>query len=351
MPEISVIMPVYNAEKYLAEAIESILNQTYTSFEFLIFNDGSTDNSANIINGYKDERIKLFSDEKNSGILIRLNQGIEVAKGKYIARMDADDISHPNRFETQINYFLQHQETALVYTNTMVIDSHGKRSNYSRVSPKNREDARAQLFFHCNIVHPSIMVKTEILQEFKYTPEFELSEDFYLFWQILRKYNVGYVDEIGLSYRSHEKNVCHTENVKQNAVVKKIYSIQLCDFLNKEVNPKEIELHFNTLRSIENLKNYKSAFEWLKLLRKTNRATNYFQKEYFEIYLSEYWKRLINYKIFLNQSILLIPYIFGSLSNTSNLSEKTIFLFRCFIRTPIIGWIPRYLLYLYRKIK
>ena len=95
MPQVTVLMPVFNGEKYLAEAIESILNQTFKDFEFLIVDDGSEDRSAEIINSYKDKRIKLLRNERNLGVSRSCNKGIKLAEGKYIARMDCDDISLP----------------------------------------------------------------------------------------------------------------------------------------------------------------------------------------------------------------------------------------------------------------
>ena len=103
-PKISVIMPVYNMEKFLAKAIDSILNQTINNFEFIIINDGSTDNSLNILKSYNDKRIKIINNSKNLGIAKSLNKGKEVAVGEYIARQDADDISEPDRFFHQLDY-------------------------------------------------------------------------------------------------------------------------------------------------------------------------------------------------------------------------------------------------------
>ena len=100
-PKITVLMPVYNAGKYLREAIDSILNQSFSDFEFLIINDGSTDNSKNIIESYNDQRIKFIENDKNSGVIFSLNRGLDLAKGGYIARMDADDISLRDRLKIQ----------------------------------------------------------------------------------------------------------------------------------------------------------------------------------------------------------------------------------------------------------
>ncbi|MBA3284207.1 MAG: glycosyltransferase family 2 protein, partial [Nitrosopumilus sp.] len=103
MPKVTVLMPVYNASAYLHDAIQSILNQTFQDFEFLIIDDGSSDNSEIIIKGYKDKRIRFIKNEQNIGISATLNKGIELASCELIARMDADDVSYPKRLEKQYN--------------------------------------------------------------------------------------------------------------------------------------------------------------------------------------------------------------------------------------------------------
>lgn len=103
-PFISVLMPVYNCENYIREAVESILNQTYANFEFIIIDDASTDQTVAIIQSYKDKRIHLVVKPKNSGLTNSLNYGLTIAKGKYIARMDGDDISLPNRFQNKLKF-------------------------------------------------------------------------------------------------------------------------------------------------------------------------------------------------------------------------------------------------------
>ena len=132
MPEITVLMPVYNGEKYLRPAIESILNQTFSDFEFLIINDGSTDNSESIILSYKDERIRYVKNENNLKLIKTLNKGIDLARGKYIARMDADDISLPTRLEREIEYMESHPECGLVSVFPYVMSESGKILHKSR---------------------------------------------------------------------------------------------------------------------------------------------------------------------------------------------------------------------------
>jgi len=124
MCKVSVVMSVYNAERYLEEAIESILNQTYQDFEFIIINDGSTDSSLDLINKYNDKRIRLI-DQENKGLSKSLNTGISSAKGIYIARMDADDISFPQRIETQLEFLEKNADYVVIGSNAKIIDAEG----------------------------------------------------------------------------------------------------------------------------------------------------------------------------------------------------------------------------------
>ena len=138
-PEISVIMPVYNGDKFLIKSIKSILNQTFKNFEFIIINDGSSDNSLKIIESFDDRRIKFFNNLENRGISFTLNKGLKVAKGKYIARQDQDDISLPDRLTLQLEY-IRENNIDLVDTNLTFIDENDQYiQEYEKdISPRMR---------------------------------------------------------------------------------------------------------------------------------------------------------------------------------------------------------------------
>ena len=129
-------MSVYNGEKYLREAIDSILNQTFKDFEFIIVNDGSTDNSLKIIKSYNDPRITIIN-QKNTGLAKALNEGIKIAKGKFIARMDADDISEPERFKKEYKFMHVHDECVALGTNAIIIDENGNNLYITELAFKN----------------------------------------------------------------------------------------------------------------------------------------------------------------------------------------------------------------------
>jgi glycosyltransferase involved in cell wall biosynthesis len=206
--EVTVLMPVYNASKYLAEAIESILNQTFTNFEFLIIDDGSSDRSAEIINSYSDPRIRLVTNEKNLGISETLNKGIELAQTELVARMDADDISYPERIEKQLEYFKNNPECALLSSwarevtedRTPIYTSEFNSSFYYYI-----------LNFECWIYHPTVMYKRSAVRDVGgYSVQY--CEDYDLWWKLSRKYEIANLSHVLLDYRSSEKSLCRVTN-------------------------------------------------------------------------------------------------------------------------------------------
>ncbi|NJO03533.1 MAG: glycosyltransferase, partial [Bacteroidia bacterium] len=182
-PQVSVIMPVYNARKYLKESIESILNQTFIDFEFIIIEDGSTDNSPEIIRRYTDARIRLISNAKNQGIVRSLNQGLRLAQGKYLARMDADDISLPERFARQVKYLEENPEVDLLATYIQLINEDGRDKgvwvadqetlSYSSIRKKLPEG-------NC-LAHPSMMFRASTIRKFRYV-RFDYPAEDYGLW-------------------------------------------------------------------------------------------------------------------------------------------------------------------------
>ncbi len=172
MPKISVILPVYNAEKYLREAIDSILTQTFTDFELLLINDGSTDGSEAIILFYTDSRVVYVKNDVNRGLIFSLNKGIDIAKGEYIARMDADDISMPMRLEKQLSY-LENNAVDMLATTIKVIDKDGAPLPYWKQDVENITTSQIRSFLPKNncIAHPTVMGKASLFKKYRYQPD------------------------------------------------------------------------------------------------------------------------------------------------------------------------------------
>lgn len=191
-PTISVVLPAFNCEKYIAKAIDSVLQQTFTDFEFIIINDGSTDHTEEMINSYSDTRISYQTNNTNKGLVFTLNRGVDLARGKYIARMDGDDICFPERFKEQLNYLQENSNVDILATVVTLIDENDQPSGIWDSDKKNisEEDIRKQLPKNNCIAHPTVMGKTEIFKKYKYNSKQSQSEDYDL-W--LRMMNDGVI--------------------------------------------------------------------------------------------------------------------------------------------------------------
>jgi glycosyltransferase involved in cell wall biosynthesis len=196
-PKISVLMPVYNAAKFLNQSIESILNQTFFDFEFIIIDDGSTDDSVAIIKTYDDPRIVFVRNKKNLGISETLNRGISLAKSSLIARMDADDISHPTRLQKQYDYMVKNPDCALLSSWARVVTEDLK---FVRLERYRSKFYYYNLIFECWMYHPTIIFRKKEVEEVgMYSMPY--SEDFDLFWKMSRRFKIGNIAEALVDYR------------------------------------------------------------------------------------------------------------------------------------------------------
>ncbi|MEI7423468.1 MAG: glycosyltransferase family 2 protein [Prolixibacteraceae bacterium] len=206
IPEISVIMPVYNAESYLKESIQSILNQTYTNFELIICDDGSTDRSLEIIQAFRDERIRVIRNEQNLGIPLTLNRLIEACLGKYIARQDSDDISLPKRLEKQARFLEKNPQVGLCGTNFITFG----HKNIRRLMPQKDEEIRAFLLINNPICQPTIMVRKTCLTK-PYDQAYDLSEDYAHGYELSKITKLANLPDVLLKYRWHGTNISLTK--------------------------------------------------------------------------------------------------------------------------------------------
>ena len=218
-PAITVLMPAYNAERFIGKAIESILNQTYKDFEFLIINDGSIDNTESIIQSYSDLRIRYIRNEKNIGLIATLNNGIDLANGEWIARMDADDIALPQRLEFQKQYVDTHKETDVLSSTIIFINEAGESTGTWPLDQKtiNTKELKSAMIRENCIAHPTVMCRKSLLQKFKYRPNSIHIEDYDLWLRLLnRGYNFAKIDIPLLYYRVHTESVTGTHLKKSN---------------------------------------------------------------------------------------------------------------------------------------
>ncbi|WP_202703967.1 MULTISPECIES: glycosyltransferase [Flavobacterium] len=283
-PKISVLMPVYNCELYIEEAIDSILNQTFSDFEFIIIDDASLDSTVSIIKNYNDPRIQLIVKPQNSGLTNSLNFGLSIAKGEYIARMDGDDISLPERFVKQVAFLDKNPETVLIGTYFKII---GKDKIV--VVPEDHDDIKLAMLKDCCIGHPTVMMRKSYLDRFAliYDTQKEPAEDYDLWTRLLAVGKLYNLPEVLLNYRVHNSQVSHKRNEQQANTALEIKVNLLTnlnferddetqDFLKKIISRREF-VSFSEINRFEDLKN--------KLLLANQ--TSFFEKTGFEKYLLE----------------------------------------------------------------
>ena len=203
-PRVTVVMPVYNAERFLKEAIDSILGQTYEDFELLAIDDGSTDASAAIIEEYADHRIRLVRCERNGGVVSARNLGVRLAEGRYLAMMDADDVSLPERLKRQVDWLNTHPETAVVATRAVRIDVNGHPIE-SMVSVTRSDDVHMYLRSGINpIINGSTMMRTEFVRALDgYREGFSPSEDYDLWLRLVDRGRICILADELYRYRSN----------------------------------------------------------------------------------------------------------------------------------------------------
>ena len=244
-PRVSVLMPVYNGERYLREAVESILNQTYTDLEFIVIDDGSTDSSAAILESYTDPRIRVVHNHTNLRLVATLNKGLDLAQGELVARMDCDDVSLPERLERQLAFMEAHPEVGVLGTACQHIDDSG-RPGVTWPNPAQHSLIRWHLCFACSMIHPTVMMRKHTIQELGgygseaiHGREKYGAEDYDLWRRASRVTQLANLPEVLLYLRKHESNVTRIYQAGnlENAI--KISHLTISEFLGKDV-PLEV---------------------------------------------------------------------------------------------------------------
>ena len=237
-PTISVIMPVFNAASYVREAIQSILAQSFTDFELLIYNDASTDGSDEIILSFKDERIVYEKAAKNVGLVEMLNIGLNKVRGQYIARMDADDISMPTRFEEQVAFMEDNPSVGICGT---WFENFGTVTGISK-TPTFEEDIILSFFYGTPVGHPTVMMRRSMLEKYnlRYEKNFLYAEDYELFERASVYFPILNIPKVLLRYRKHSTQITNLKWQHQYFLAGKIQARRFLRALH-DVNPNDIK--------------------------------------------------------------------------------------------------------------
>ena len=290
-PKVTVLMSVYNGEKYLPEAVDSILNQTFEDFQFLIIDDGSTDSSLEILRFYNDSRIRIIENKINIGLIKSLNKGLKLAKSKYIARMDADDISMPLRLEKQVALMDSHPEIGVC--GTWVEAFYGETSIWEK--PREHDSIFAGMLFDNMVNHPTVIIRMDAVSALKayYEDAYIHAED-YEYWIRLLLSGVRFtnIGEALLRHRVHEEKV----SIVYNAILmKNTEKIRLKLLAYLGINPEEEEVLVHNIianRRTSDIKHIERAAIWLNKIKEANNKKKVFSEPALEWELSQRWFEL-----------------------------------------------------------
>ena len=285
-PRIAVVLPVYNGEKYVAEAINSVLGQTFTDFELVVIDDGSSDRTPDIVTGFRDGRVRLIRFLEHRGLVAALNTGIQESKSELIARMDADDICLPSRLERQISFLDAHSEVAICGT---WIREFGD-SHYLHAFPVESEQICARMFAGWAMAHPTLMMRRGFLQEhdLKYCDEFLWVEDLDLLLRASQFTKLANVPEVLLRYRVHQHQVGFAHGQAQDLGTERM-SIRQLRQLVPDATKQEEDFHLALARGEVDAGKLPRAEKWLLRLDRANIQQGQYDQRCFRRELHEWW--------------------------------------------------------------
>jgi len=240
VPRVSVLMSVYNGERFLRDSVESILGQSYTDFEFLILDDNSTDSTWEILQQYaeKDTRIALIRNEQNIGLTRSLNKGLRLARGEYLARQDADDVSLQQRLELRVKFLDAHPKVGVVGSALEIIDENGKVLAQRKPATADAELRLEMLIKNSSLLHTSILARTSLLKELGgYNENIRFAQDYDLWWRLSRKANLANLPETLIKWRESPGRISQARRQEQ---LKCMFDISL-GIMNKSLKTRQLD--------------------------------------------------------------------------------------------------------------
>jgi glycosyltransferase involved in cell wall biosynthesis len=292
MPEVSVIMPVYNAGQYLSEAMESILKQRFKDFEFIIIDDASQDNSPELIKKYEDSRIVFVENQENIGVARTLNRGLELARGRYIARMDADDISMPERLDRQVRFMDEHPEIGI---SGGWVQLFGIGPSTIARKPTDPREVSTYMLFENPLWHMTVIMRRELLLHHKlyYDPIFSRSEDFDLWAKAIQHFPMANLGEVLVRVREHRGSATRAN---WDEVTRQTESIlgRLLENSGFSVTSEEISFHHRVGRGyrMNSKQEIERAEAWLQKLCDMNSVKKRFADDSLRTTVATVWFRV-----------------------------------------------------------
>ena len=294
-PKITVFIPAYNREQYIGDAIDSILAQTFTNYEILLIDDGSTDGTVGIMRSYADPRLRIIRNEKNLGIPKTRNKGIAHARGEYIAMLDSDDRAYPTRLEKQVAFMDRHPDFAQVGSWCRMMDSQGRPLKTTKRQPILPDDIDAQLLFRCSLSNRSIMARTALLREFGYRNDYPRCQDYDLHVKLAKKYKLGNLPECLVYGRIHPEQITGQTldlgDAKKREIVRgQLTELGVC-FSETDLDPHLTLSRMRKLHFVPDIQYIQWAENWLLRLLEANQKTHRYSQKALESAVGEKWMR------------------------------------------------------------
>jgi len=292
-PIVTVLMPLYNGEKYVRKAVESILLQTWRDFELLIIDDGSSDRGPDIVSAITDERIILLRNSSNMGVAATLNRGLAMARGRYIARMDADDISLPDRLERQVRFMDNHPDVGI--SGGWVRLFGGGQLPYTCQVPVDSQDVAAYMLFENSLWHVTAIIRKNAINQatLKYDPVFSRSEDYDLWTRAGEHFALANIDHILVRVRRHKESVTR---LNWDEMTKQTENIQhrLLERVGLQLSPSEISFHHWVGRGyrFHKTERVRDAEKWLLQIVSANQKTLVYADNSLKQAVGRVWFRL-----------------------------------------------------------
>lgn len=291
-PIVTVLIPAFNSEGFIRNSIKSVLGQSFSNFELLIIDDGSTDETVEIVKYFNDKRIKLIQNDRNLGISETLNRGINIAGGKYIARMDADDIAMPNRLSTQIDFLEKRQDISIVGSWVKLFD---KSFPFVDRKPIGNEVLSAYLIFDTPLWHPTVMIKKQDILKYNlyYNPTYRRAQDFELWSRADDKLKLDNIPKVLLKFRMHQKSVTQSDHEESKRITKRILKHNL-EKLEEYPDDKSLLFHQKISRCLrlKNKDEVNEAEKRLLYLRDKNIAIKKYSIHGMDTAVGMIWFRL-----------------------------------------------------------
>jgi glycosyltransferase involved in cell wall biosynthesis len=279
-------MSTYNGAKFLKESVDSVLSQTFRDFEFIIIDDGSTDESVDILGAIYDPRVIVIKNDTNIGLTKSLNKGIRHSQGYYIIRMDADDVALAHRFQTQYEFMESHSEVGACGSAYKMLHNHQKIIK----QPLTHDEIMSKLLFNSAIAHPTAIIRKSVMTENNifYDETKEAAQDYDLWSRVGLVSGLANIEEPLLLYREHQESISKTKKDKQLATSMQVRS-RLLDKVSNELTIEDKSIHEIVAGNDKKmLKKYKKeAMSWLDRLVELNKMSHFVDEEVFKIYINQ----------------------------------------------------------------